>query len=81
MKKILRFFSPTCGPCKVMSKALSALEGVEIQDIDITNDDNETLLDKWKPRTVPTVIVLDEEGNLVKEFKGIVPLNEIEEVL
>lgn len=81
MKKILKFFSPTCGPCKVMGRTLNTLEGVEIQNIDITDDANEALLDKWKPRTVPTVIVLDEENNLVKEFRGIVPLSEIEEVL
>lgn len=81
MKKILKFFSPTCGPCKVMSKALSALEGVEVQDVDITDEDNQSLLDEWKPRTVPTIVVLNEENQLVKEFKGVVPIDKIKEVL
>lgn len=81
MKRILKFFSPTCGPCKVMSKALSTLEGVEVQDVDITDEDNQSLLDEWKPRTVPTIVVLNEESQLVKEFKGVVPIDKIKEVL
>lgn len=81
MKKILKFFSPTCGPCKVMGKALSTLEGVEVQDVDITDEDNQSLLDEWKPRTVPTIVVLNEENQLVKEFKGVVPIDKIKEVL
>lgn len=64
-----------------MSKALSTLEGVEVQDVDITDEDNQSLLDEWKPRTVPTIVVLNEENQLVKEFKGVVPIDKIKEVL
>lgn len=81
MKKILKFFSPTCGPCKVMSKTLSALKEVEIQDVDITDENNQTLIDKWSPKTVPTTIIIDENEQLIKEFKGIVPIDKIKEVL
>lgn len=83
MKKILKFYSPTCGPCKVMSKNLeevSKVTGVEIQDIDITDEDNESLLNEWKPRTVPTVIAIDSKDE-VHEFKGIVPAQKIIEVM
>lgn len=62
MKKVLKFFSPTCGPCKVMSKNLEGLDGVEVQEVDITDDANEELLDKYNIRTVPTVVVLDENN-------------------
>lgn len=81
MKRILKFFSPTCGPCKVMSKALSTLEGVKVQDVDVTDEDNQSLLDKWKPRIVPTIIILNEGDQLVKEFRGIVSIDKIKEVL
>lgn len=80
MRKILKFFSPTCGPCKVMSKNLSTLEGVEIQDVDITDDSNEPLLEKYGIRTVPTTVVLNESDELVQEFKGVVPIEKIKEV-
>lgn len=81
MKKIIKFFSPTCGPCKVMGKVLSELEGVEITDVDITDDSNQSLLDKWKPRTVPTIVILDEDTQLIQEFRGIVPIEKIKEFL
>ena len=81
MKKILKFYSPTCGPCKVMGKTLSSLEGVDIEEIDITDDANESLLEKWNIRTIPTVIVLDENDELVKEFKGVVSMDKINEAL
>lgn len=81
MKRVLKFFSPTCGPCRVMSKILSTLEGVKVQDVDVTDEDNQSLLDKWKPRIVPTIIILNEEDQLVKEFRGIVSIDKIKEVL
>lgn len=84
MKKILKFYSPTCGPCKVMSKNLeevSKVTDIEVQDIDITDEANESLLDEWKPRTVPTVIVLGENNELLGEFKGITTIEKIQEVI
>lgn len=81
MKKILKFYSKTCGPCKVMSKNLEGLEGVEIQDVDIADEDNESLLDEWKIRTVPTIIVLGENNEFIAELKGIVSIDKIKEVI
>lgn len=81
MKKVLKFFSPTCGPCKVMSRNLSTLKDVKIQDVDVTDEDNESLLDEWKIRAVPTVIVLGENNELLGEFKGITPIDKIQEAL
>lgn len=81
MKRILKFYSPTCGPCKVMSRNLSVLKDVDIQDVDITDEDNESLIDEWKIRAVPTVVVLGENNELIGEFKGITPIDKIQEVL
>lgn len=78
MKKILKFYSKTCGPCKVMSKKLEELQGVEIQDIDIMEEENESLVEKWKVRTIPTIVVLNEDNTFYTEFKGIIPINLIQ---
>ena len=72
MKKILKFYSPTCGPCKIMSKVLSTLEGVEIKDIDITRDENEELVEQYKIRSIPTITILDENNEVVKSFTVVV---------
>lgn len=84
MKRILKFYSPTCGPCKVMSQKLDELAketGIEIQNVDVSDEDNEGLIDEWKIRTVPTIIVLDEHNNLLGEFKGITNINAIKEII
>lgn len=84
MKKILKFFSPTCGPCKIMSKnieeALKSLNDVELQDIDITEPSNEVLIEKYKPTTVPTLIILDKEDNIIEKLRGIHSVDKIIEV-
>ena len=81
MKKILKFYSPTCGPCKVMSRNLSVLKGVEIQDVDTSDENNESLMDEWKIRTVPTIVVLAEDNSLLAEFRGIAPIEKIQAVI
>lgn len=81
MKKILKFYSETCGPCKVMSKNLKGLEGVEIQDVDVADEANEPLLDEWKVKTVPTIVVLGESDELLGKFVGITPIEKIQEVI
>lgn len=81
MKKILKFYSPTCGPCKVVSKNLSTLKGVEIKDIDITDEANESLIDEYKIMSVPTIVLLGENNEVLSEFKGIPPIELIQETL
>ena len=81
MKKILKFYSETCVPCKVMNKRLAELKNVEIQNVDIADEDNEPLLDEWKIRAVPTIIVLAEDNSLLAEFKGITPIEKIQAVI
>ena len=60
MKKILKFYSKTCGPCKVMSKRLEELKNVEIQEIDILDEDSEELVNKYKVTSIPTIIILND---------------------
>lgn len=79
MKKILKFYSKTCGPCKVMSKNLEGLDGVEITEVDIADEANQELVDKYGIRTVPTIIVYDDNG--FQAFKGITPIDTIKAAL
>ena len=65
--KILKFFGTWCNPCKALSKAFEEAK-IEHQDIDV--DDNEELADKYHVKYVPTVIVLDNEGEELGRFVG-----------
>lgn len=81
MKTILKFYSPTCGPCKVMSTLLNSLKGVEIVNVDIMDENNEELIHKYKVTSIPTIVILDENKKPVKVLKGIIPIDKIKEVL
>ena len=79
MKRILKFYSTTCGPCKVMSKNMEGIEGIE--EYDIYDDKNLDIVSKYKIRSVPTIIITDEDGELIKKFNGIVPIEDIKSAL
>lgn len=76
MKKVLKFYSQTCSPCKMIQPMLEAkaAEGsFEIVEVDIA--DNEELIDKYDVMKVPTLIVLDEDGNEIDRAAGIPEIN------
>lgn len=78
MKKILKFYSESCGPCKVMTNTLKKLPPeIEVQSIETSIDANSDLVDTYKIRSIPTIIVVNEGGIPVKEFRGITPIEDI----
>lgn len=79
--KILKFYSNSCGPCKVMSKELAKLKDIEVVDYDATDEDNAEILDKYKVLSIPTIIVVDDKGDIISRFGGIVPIEKIKEVI
>lgn len=81
MKKVFKFYSDTCGPCKAMTAQVNKLKNVEINNININDENNDSLIDKYDIKSIPTVVVVSENGDVEKSFRGIVPSNEIQEVV
>ena len=79
MKTVLKFYSPTCGPCKVMSKNLESIDDIEVVDVDITDDKNAELVDMYKIRAVPSIVILSEEGGI--KHNGILTVDKLKELL
>ena len=76
MSKVLRFTAIWCGPCKILSESLSRIETtVPIEAIDI--DKYPVLAAKYAIRSVPTMVMIDENGNAIKTLTG----NQTTEVL
>lgn len=67
--KIIKFYSDTCGPCKVLDSNLKKA-GIEYESINANSDENDTLVEKYKIRAVPTLIK-EENGIEVARHIGI----------
>lgn len=72
--KIYKFFSPTCGPCKVLERNLQA-SGLEYQSIDITDETNEELINKYNIQSIPVLLKVDDEGKELYRSKGVLSVD------
>lgn len=73
--KALKFYASWCGPCKGLAMTIAGAEDkitTEIVNVDI-DEDNELAV-KYKVRSVPTMILVDESGSEIKRSTGM--LNE-----
>ena len=73
--KILKFYGEWCSPCKTLSKQLEGFSEVEIEDIDI--DDAGKLLNKYEVRKLPTLVLVDDEGNQLFKHAGLITKEEL----
>ena len=76
--KVVKIYSKTCGPCKVLEKNLQ-LAGIEHENIDVQSIEGEDVVSKYKVTTVPTLIIVDDEGNVVKRHNGLLGVQELKE--
>lgn len=69
MNKVLRFTATWCGPCKFLAESLSRVETtVPITVVDV--DEQPVLAAKYGIRSVPTLVMVDEDGNATKTLTG-----------
>ena len=67
--KVMKFYATWCGPCKAMSRILSTMDDLpEIQEIDI--DEHMETAAKFNVRSVPTLVMVAEDGTEVKRYTG-----------
>ena len=70
MNKILLFKLSTCGPCKLLSKLFTQLHILKEDIVLDKDDDADTIADQYNVKSVPTVIVLNNEGEELGRFVG-----------
>ena len=69
--KILKFTAPWCAPCKAMSVYWNNVVedfDVEVEEINIEEDTDTT--QRYNVKSVPTMIILDDDGNVVSNKTG-----------
>lgn len=76
--KILKFYSETCGPCKVLE---SKLKNYPHENINIEEESNDELVEKYNIKSVPTTIILDTNNEEIKRFPGIFDTSFLDKLL
>lgn len=73
--KLLKFYAPWCQPCKGLAMVIEGAADkitVPIEEVNIDEDIDTAV--QYGVRSVPTLVLLDDAGNVVKKNVGV--LNE-----
>lgn len=69
--KVLKFYAPWCGQCKVLTKELERNPiSVPVESINV--EDNEEMTKKYGVQGLPTLILTGKEGIVLATWHGIV---------
>ena len=78
--KLVKVYSETCGPCKVLERNLQDAN-IEHKNIDFLTDEGEEFVNKYDVRSVPTLLLLDDNDNLLKKHSGLLNVEELKEFI
>ena len=76
--KLIKLYSNSCGPCKVLENNLKQAN-IEHENVLVTSDKGEELVEKYNVRNIPTLLLLDDNDNLIKKFTGILTPDKLKE--
>lgn len=77
--KLLKFTADWCASCKALSSKLKDFELCEIDEIDVEEEIDIT--NKFKVRSLPTIILIDDEEKELDRLIGNVSINAIEDLV
>lgn len=75
--KLIKFGASWCGPCGVMAKRLESFDKCELKEYDVDTYEAEELVDKYKVRNVPTLVLVDDKEEVLHRWTGLTPIEEI----
>ncbi len=85
MAKILKFYSPLCGPCKVLEKNLKD-SGIEYVNVNIFEDgcidelgSIDQLVEHYGIRSIPALVKIDSAGEVIDKKVGILSVEQLKE--
>lgn len=65
---LIKFEASWCQPCQTLTQVM---KGIEHTRIDIDTPDGEALAKHYKVQSLPTLILIDGDGNVLKISNGL----------
>ncbi len=82
MKTLLKFEADWCGPCQqikpVVTDVLEQHPEIDLKIVDIDQQANHGLVQKYGVRAIPTLVLLDEAGDQLSTFRGAMSRSQLE---
>ena len=69
--KVFKFYADWCGPCKGLSMIIkNAGDKITLPIVDVNIDENLALAQEFKIRSVPTMVVVDDNEHEIRRQVG-----------
>jgi thioredoxin 1 len=84
MSKILKFSAGWCTPCKALSWNIGALtpeEQAKFEEYDVDAPGSKELVTQYGLRSVPTMVLLDDKGSIIKIVSGVQTIPKLRELI
>lgn len=78
--KLLKFYTNDCYQCQMLSRELASFNLVPIESIDCKEDSNNLIL-KFQVRSLPTLVLVDDNGEFLRKFIGHITKEEVEGIV
>ena len=84
MKKVIKFWAPWCGPCRMyaptFTKVTDKFKGqIEVIEVDV-DQDTKGLAGEYKVRNIPFTVMVREDGSVVSKV-GMLSESQLEELI
>lgn len=77
--KVIKFGASWCGPCRtvgpILHEVVNEIGNIELEDIDI--EENEELIQQYKVKSVPTIVLIDNDGKELSRKTGSLSKNQL----
>lgn len=77
--KLLKFTADWCASCKALSSKLEDFKLCEIEEVDVEEEIDTSI--EFKIRSLPTIVLVDEENKEIDRLIGNVSISDIEKLV
>lgn len=76
LKKVVNLHATWCGPCKQFGPVFNTVandekyNNIEFNRIDIESDEGTPLVEKFRIKSIPTTLLLDENDEVISKVMG-----------